>query len=180
MKPNTKKIVTIAAVAALYTLLTYLSAALGLAYGAVQFRLSEALMVLAVFSPEAIWGLALGCVLGNIASPLGIVDILCGTSATVLAAVCIRFLASKIDNDFAKCIVVAAFTALFNAVVVGAEIVLIMISDKATWPLFFLNATQVAIGELCVCLALSYPIMQTVKNNSYLSRFFNIKKETKK
>ena len=180
MKSNIKKIVTIAAVAALYTLLTYLSAALGLAYGAVQFRLSEALMVLAIFSPEAIWGLALGCILGNIASPLGIVDILCGTAATVLAAVLIRYVASKPQNDFVKCFLTAAFTGLFNAVIIGAEIVLIMIPDEATFTLFLLNALQVLIGELVVCLAFCYPLLQTIKNSRYLSQFFNIKKETLK
>ncbi|MBR5452207.1 MAG: QueT transporter family protein [Clostridia bacterium] len=180
MKPNIKKIVIIATVAALYALLTYLSAAFGLAYGAVQFRLSEALMILAVFSPEAVWGLGLGCILGNIASPLGIADILCGALATVLAALCIRLISSKVDNDLVKCFAVAAFTALFNAVIIGSEIVIIMIPDKATWSLFLLNALQIAIGELCVCLALSYPIMQTIKNNKYLSRFFNTKKETQK
>lgn len=180
MKPNIKKIVIIATVAALYTLLTYLSAALGLAYGAVQFRLSEALMILAVFSPEAVWGLGLGCIIGNIASPLGVADILCGTAATVLSALCIRLVATKVNNDLVKCFVVALFTALFNAVIIGTEIVLVMIPDKASWSLFFLNAIQVMIGELCVCLALCYPIMQTIKNNKYLSRFFNTNKETQK
>lgn len=180
MKSNIKKIVIVASVAALYTLLTYLSAALGLAYGAVQFRLSEALMVLAIFSPEAVWGLALGCVLGNIASPLGIVDILCGTMATVLAALLIRFVATKPKNDLVKCILVAMFTAVFNAVIIGAEIVLIMIPDKATVALFLLNGFQVLIGELVVCLAFCYPLLQAVKNNPYLSHFFNIKKETLK
>lgn len=177
MKTNIKKIVIIATVAALYTLLTYLSAALGLAYGAVQFRLSEALMVLAIFSPEAIWGLALGCVLGNIASPLGVVDILCGTLATVLAAICIRFVASKFQNDLVKCFFVALFTAVFNAIIIGAEIVLIMIPQEASFTLFLLNAFQVLIGELVVCLAFCYPLIESVKNNRYLSRFFNIKKE---
>lgn len=175
MNKNVKKIVTIALVAALYTLFTYLSAAMGLAYGAVQFRISEALMVLALFSPEAVVGLTIGCVLGNIASPIGIVDIIFGALATLLAALCIRFFASKLENDLAKCVVVAAFTALFNAVVIGAEIVLIIIEEKATMSLFLLNAMQIAIGELVVCLALCYPIMQTLKNNKYLSRFFNIK-----
>ena len=180
MRSNIKKIVTVAIVAALYTLLTYLSAALGLAYGAVQFRLSEALMMLALFSPEAIFGLALGCVLGNIASPLGIADILCGTSATIIAALLIRHLASKPKNDFLKCVLTATFTAVINAVIIGAEIVLVMIPDKATLTLFWLNGLQVLIGELVVCMAFCYPLLQTIKNSKYLSRFFNIEKETVK
>ena len=70
-----RTLVTAALIAAAYAALTYVSAAMGLAYGEVQFRLSEALCVLAAFTPAAIPGLTIGCVLGNITSPLGIADI---------------------------------------------------------------------------------------------------------
>ena len=73
-----------AVIAALYAVLTYLAAAMNLAYGPVQFRFSEALTVLPVFTPAAIPGLALGCFLSNLASPLGIVDWVFGTAATCL------------------------------------------------------------------------------------------------
>ena len=55
-----------AVIAALYAVLTYLAAAMNLAYGPVQFRFSEALTVLPVFTPAAIPGLALGCFLSNL------------------------------------------------------------------------------------------------------------------
>lgn len=76
-----------AVIAALYAVLTYVAAALNLAYGAVQFRFSEALTVLPVFTPAAIPGLALGCLIANLGSPLGIVDWVFGTGATLIAAV---------------------------------------------------------------------------------------------
>ena len=88
-KSNAARTLVIAAlIAAAYAALTYVSAAMGLAYGEVQFRLSEALCVLAAFTPAAIPGLTIGCVLGNITSPLGIADIVFGAAATLLSALC--------------------------------------------------------------------------------------------
>ena len=75
-----------AVIAALYAVLTYVAAAVNLAYGPVQFRFSEALTVLPVFTPAAIPGLTLGCVIANLGSPLGVVDWVFGPLATLLAA----------------------------------------------------------------------------------------------
>ena len=61
-----------AVIAALYAVLTYVAAAVNLAYGPVQFRFSEALTVLPVFTPAAIPGLTLGCVIANLGGGLGL------------------------------------------------------------------------------------------------------------
>ena len=79
-----------AVIAGLYAVLTYVAAAMNLAYGAVQFRFSEALTVLPVFTPAAVPGLALGCFIANLASPLGVVDWVFGTGATLQACLCWR------------------------------------------------------------------------------------------
>ena len=71
-----------AVIAALYAALTYAASAVNLAYGAVQFRFSEALTVLAAYTPAAIPGLTIGCILANLGSPYGITDIICGSAAT--------------------------------------------------------------------------------------------------
>ena len=73
-------------IGALYAVLTYVSSMMGLAYGEVQFRISEALTILPVFTPAAIPGLVIGCIIANIGSPFGMVDIVCGTLATFAAA----------------------------------------------------------------------------------------------
>ena len=62
----TRYLVQAGMIAALYVALTYLSNALGLAYGMVQFRLSEALCILPLFTPAAVPGLAVGCIVGNL------------------------------------------------------------------------------------------------------------------
>lgn len=56
-----RRLVEAAMIAAIYTVLTYAAAALNLAYPGVQFRFSEALTILPVFTPSAIPGLAIGC-----------------------------------------------------------------------------------------------------------------------
>lgn len=75
-----------AMIAALYVLLTYLSSILGLSSGAVQLRFSEALCVLPLFTPAAVPGLFLGCLLSNLLTTAVIWDILFGSLATLLGA----------------------------------------------------------------------------------------------
>ncbi|MEG2118651.1 MAG: QueT transporter family protein, partial [Clostridia bacterium] len=107
-------------IAAAYAVLTYSSAFFGLAYGGVQFRVSEALTILSIFTPYAIPGLAVGCILGNLTSPYGIIDIICGTSATFFAAVAAYLLRKiKIKNLPLLSISMPIFA---NGVIVGAEI----------------------------------------------------------
>ena len=76
-----------ALIAALYTALTYLANALGLANGAVQVRFSEALTILPVFTPAAVPGLFVGCLLSNLLTGAAIWDILFGSLATLLGAI---------------------------------------------------------------------------------------------
>ena len=80
-------LVQAAVIAAIYAVLTLLASSLNLAYGPVQFRISEFLTVLPMFTPAAIPGLTLGCFLANLASPFGPVDWIFGSVATLLAAV---------------------------------------------------------------------------------------------
>ena len=73
--------------AALYVALTFLSSAVGLASGAIQFRLSEALTVLPFFTPAAIPGLAIGCLLANYLTGCVFSDVICCTIATLIGAI---------------------------------------------------------------------------------------------
>lgn len=78
-----------AAVAAAYVVLTWVSALCGLAGGAIQFRISEALCILPAMLPAAIPGLFIGCLLSNLLTGTGVIllDVLCGALATLLGAV---------------------------------------------------------------------------------------------
>ncbi|MCI8590545.1 MAG: QueT transporter family protein [Clostridiales bacterium] len=96
MKGN-KKVLFLAqgaAVAAMYAVLTLLISFLGLANGAIQIRISEALTVLPAFMPAAVPGLFIGCLLSNLISGCVIWDIVFGSLATLLGA-CFTYLIGK-------------------------------------------------------------------------------------
>ena len=75
-----------ATIAALYVVLTLISAAFGLSSGAIQLRISEALCVLVALTPAAIPGLTIGCLISNLVASANILDIIFGTLATFLGA----------------------------------------------------------------------------------------------
>lgn len=81
-------IVQAAVIAALYVVLTFVANALGLASHTIQVRFSEALCILPVFTPAAIPGLWIGCLLANLLTGAVIYDVIFGSIATLLAAVC--------------------------------------------------------------------------------------------
>ncbi len=81
-----------AMIAALYVVLTWLSAQLGLSGGVVQLRVAEALAVLPAFAAAAVPGLAVGCLLANLLTGAALWDVLLGTLATLLGALGTRAL----------------------------------------------------------------------------------------
>ena len=76
-----------AMIAALYVVLTMLANALGLANHAIQVRFSEALTILPYFTPAAIPGLTIGCVISNLLTGCMPLDVVFGSCATLLGAV---------------------------------------------------------------------------------------------
>ncbi len=100
---STKRIryVTHAAIiAALYTVLTYVSFALSLSSGAVQCRLSEALCILPAFTPAAVPGLFIGCFISNLLTGSIFLDVVFGSLATLIGAIGTRILAGKGANKY--------------------------------------------------------------------------------
>lgn len=160
-------IVTAALIAAAYAALTYVSAFLGLAYGGIQFRLSEALNILAAFTPAAIPGLVIGCIIGNLMSPFGLVDVVVGASATLLAAASVRLIARFCGKATPYLGIIPP--TLFNAVLVGLEITWFL-PEGVTLAGFLVIAAEVAIGEIAVCTVLGVPLYFTAKR--YMRRLF--------
>lgn len=149
-----------ALIAALYVGLTFLSSVFGLAYGGVQFRISEALTLLPALFPAAVPGLTLGCIIANLTSPFGVVDIVVGASATLLAALVSRALRGMRVHGIP--LLSALPPVIFNAVFVGAEITFFL-PDGASLTGFLLSAGGVALGEAVVCLALGLPLTVTLE-----------------
>ena len=98
-----KFITQAAIIAALYVVLTFVANLFGLSSGAIQVRFSEALTILPFFTPTAIPGLFLGCLLSNIICGGVIADIIFGSIATLLGAIGTYAIRKKLP-DWCACI----------------------------------------------------------------------------
>ena len=87
MNIKTQKLITAAIIGALYAVLTMVLAPIS--YGPLQFRVSEVLCVLPYFMPYTAWGLLFGCVIANLVSAAGILDVVFGSLATLIACLCV-------------------------------------------------------------------------------------------
>lgn len=144
-----------ALIAAIYAAATYAISAI--AYGPIQFRISEALTVFSVFTPAAVPGLTVGCILSNISSPYGVWDIIFGSGATLLAAVSARALRRITFKGIP--VLSILMPVVFNALIVGAEITFFFPSDGgASLSAFAVSALQIGLGELAVCLLGGIPL----------------------
>ena len=140
-----------AIIAALYTALTLLLAPIS--YGSLQIRLSEALTVVPILLPEAVPALAVGCLLSNLLGGCTISDIVFGTLATLLAAVCTRLLRSRPR-------LAISMPVLFNGVIVGA-VVHYAYSPAIALPLCML---LVAAGEAAACFVLGPLLLRALRS----------------
>ena len=156
-KFNAKYLARAGVIAALYVVLTYLAGLMNLAYGPVQFRFSEALTVLPFLFPEAIPGLFVGCVVSNLISPYGVLDLVVGSLATLIAAVW--------TNRCGRRWFAPMPPVLANAVLVGGMIAWYEAGFGAGFlPAFLYNALTVGVGELVVCYALGLPLLAVLEN----------------
>lgn len=174
---STVYIVQAAVIAALYATLTILQNTLlpGTASMAVQFRVSEVLTILAVFTPAAIPGLTIGCVIANISSlsVLGPYDMIFGSIASLLAAVLMYLLRNK---RLLKLPVAAALMpALSNGILVGFEIEFFFVEGGFHFGDFLLQGGLVALGELGVLFVLGLPLARLIEKQGFDKKLLAIK-----
>lgn len=168
-------IVQTAVIAAMYAALTYAQNFIlpGSTSAAVQFRVSEALNILALFTPCAIPGLTIGCILSNIYNigsglPL---DMIFGSLATLGATLSIRALRNvKIkDHPFLSMLM----PALWNGAIVGWEIEVFFIEGDFNFVDFLVQGGLVALGELAVMLTLGTILYYVMIKRNLDKRLFN-------
>ncbi len=111
-KKSVDFIVRTAIVAALYAVLTFALAPIS--YGMIQFRLSEVMTLLAFINPVYIVGLTLGTLIANMASQLGMMDMVFGTLATFISV----FLVSRTKNIW----IASLWPSIVNGVIIGSMI----------------------------------------------------------
>jgi len=150
---------TAAMIAALYVVLSLVSNAFGLASGAIQVRISEALTILPYFTSSAIPGLTIGCLLFNLLSGAAILDVIFGTLATLLGAVCSYFLGKAAKKIAWMKFLVPVPPILANALIIPWILKTAYGLADTYW---YLVAT-VGIGEIISCgmlgLVLLYALM---------------------
>lgn len=140
----------------MYTVLTLISASFGLASGAVQIRLGEALTILPYFTLSAVPGLFIGCIISNIITGAVFWDITFGSLATLIGAV-VTYLLRKRSKWLAPIGPIAA-----NTVIVPPVLVFAYGLKDALW---FLCLT-VGAGEVVSCGILGMILLNTLKKHS--------------
>ena len=167
MRKNIRFLVYSALIAALYVALTHLQNVLipGSATWAIQFRASEALCILAFFTPAAISGLTVGCLLFNLSFAMALpLDFLIGSLATALATGAM-YLTRRITIKGYP-VVGMLMPAVFNALLVGWELTIYIGGG------FGINALYVAIGEAAVLLTLGSVLYCAMKKRHLDTRLF--------
>ena len=163
-KSSVRSLVLSGVIAALYAALALVSTATGLGFGTVQLRLSEALGLLPFLFPEAVPGLAVGCLVTNLLSPYGAADLVFGTLATLLAAVLTRRIRRRA--------LLPLPTILCNAVIVGALLGCVGAQEGGVfWTLFALNAFTVGLGEALVTYILGLPLLRWIEKTPALRQY---------
>lgn len=151
---SVKLIVINAMIASIYAVLTLVISPI--AYSEIQFRLSEIMVFLAFYNRKYIPGLIIGCIVANLFSPMGLLDVIFGTISTII--VCISMYLIK--NRY-----LAAITgALITGIIIGGEL------WYAYQIPYLINALYVAIGELIVLIIGAF-IFNVLEHNN---RFMNI------
>lgn len=152
---STKSVTRAGMIAALYAALTLIIHPAS--YGPIQFRVSEALTLLPVLLPEAVPGLTVGCLVANLLGATPWYDVVFGTLATLLAALCTRRL--RHIRPLA-----AAMPVIFNGLIVGPVVyAAYSYSGAFSLPLLIKDICTVAFGEAVVCFALGLVLVRALK-----------------
>ena len=154
---TTRSIVRAGLIAAIYVVLTLIFQPIS--FGAIQFRIAEALTLLPILTVDAVPGLFIGCLLANWLGGGIWFDVVLGSIATLLAALCSRKFRSKP-------LLAAIFPAVFNGLIVGPVVYFAYVrapGDPVSVPTLLFNMATVAFGELVVCYVLGLPMIYGLK-----------------
>ncbi len=160
----------LAVIAAAYATLTIVLAPIS--YGAVQFRVSEALTVLPFLMPGTVWGVFIGCILANLYTG-SVLDIVFGSLATLLAGLLTAWFGRK-GNNVKNRLLGCLMPVLFNAVIVGAVLTWgYQIQEFPDSPLasFGFNALTVGLGEAGVLYLIGYTLLRQLPKIKVIREF---------
>ncbi|MCR4719992.1 MAG: QueT transporter family protein [Firmicutes bacterium] len=152
MKKSTLNLTQGAVIAALYVVLTWISGLFGLSSGVIQLRISEALYAAAIFTPSAVLGLFIGCLLSNILVGGILIDVIFGSIATLIGA----FFTYKLRKYPIYALIPPI---LSNAIIIPPILRFAYGIEGSIW--YF--ALTVGIGEFLSCGVLGYLLYLALK-----------------
>jgi uncharacterized membrane protein len=174
MPTSVRKLVFTAMIGAIYAALTMALAPIS--YGALQFRISEVMCILPFFVPWTAWGLFVGCALANLLGPYGILDVVFGSLATLLAGLCTAAIGmSGKRSSWLRCIAACLMPVLWNGIIVAGVITATVAVDDAlslfvAIPIYALTALEVAGGEAVILFALGLPLLRWLPNTNFFPK----------
>lgn len=170
MKINTRNLITAAVVGALYAVLTMVLAPIS--YGALQFRVSEVLCILPFFMPFTAWGLFVGCIVANLMSTAGVLDVVFGSLATLITCLCIAW-CGKMGNTLKARLLACFMPVIWNGLIVGATLTIALagLNPLTHFGAFLVFAGEVALGELGVMYIIGLPLMTYLPKQRFFSEF---------
>ncbi len=160
MRFDARTIAVTGITAAVYLAATLMIAPVG--FEAVQFRLSEVMVLLCFIDPIYGPGLILGCALANCFSPFFIIDIFTGTLATAFVV----FMINRTKGLF-----VATLWPTVSALIIAVGITL------AYHTPYWLNAISVMIGQFVVVTIIGYPVFRLIMKNARLMELLKLSKK---
>ena len=161
---NTQKLTLAAMTAAAYAALSLLGAVFGLTFGPIQVRFSEALCLLPFLFPETAWGLGVGCLIANLFSPYGALDIVVGSLSTLIAAL--------LTARCKKMWLAPLPPVLANTVLIGLVLAYEQAGTSAAfWPTYGFNALTVGLGEVVACYGLGMLLLWRLSKSTALQNY---------
>ena len=173
MKINTRKLVTAAIIGALYAVLTMVLSPIS--YGPIQMRVSEVLCILPYFLPYTAWGLFFGCVVANLISAAGVLDVVFGSLATLFACLCMAAIGRKNAGSLKRKALACLMPVVWNAIIVGATLTIALagLNPLKEFGAFLVFAGEVGAGELAVMFVIGLPLMNYLPNQKFFEDFIN-------
>lgn len=168
---STRRLAVAAVAGAAYAALTMLL--YPISYGPLQFRLSEALCILPFFDPIFAPGLFVGCLIANLISASGPLDVVFGSLATLLAALMTAW-CGRHSRSFASCVLGCLAPVATNGVIVGAVLAATVAPGgtafAAAWLLY---GGEVALGEAVVLGAVGLPLARILQRKDVLAKILH-------
>ena len=158
---DTKRIARAGVIAGLYALLSLIT--FPIASGAVQFRVSEGLTLLALVFPEAVPALFIGCVISNIITGCGVLDVILGSLITLISALLTFFTARNIKNTPLKIIVGGIYPVMLNAFFLP----LIWLMYTSLEYVYYIQVALLLVGQSLSVYAVGAPLYLFIKKRKH-------------